>query len=294
MNFDDVVDRMRSLFRTHYSSQNLRGVDADVFHRHIQGLLGSDDSTKEGYLDPSKQRDLSIRFHWGHNHDFGDGNLYEGSMKWRHINILARFVCDYGLPYDLSGKRVLDIGVWTGGTSLLLVAMGAEVLAIEEVTKYSDTVNYLAKSFGVQDRLRCIPKSLYDTLPMFADHFDYAIFSGVIYHVSDPLLSLRLVFSALRNGGDVFLEANGFKSSGKVCRYQGPSIVHSGDRESLNRGGWNYFLPSRMCLDAWCRDAGFQDVRIGNIASGSRLVGVARRTQFDDFCRAGLSRPQVR
>ena len=26
----------------------------------------------EGYTDPAAQRDLSIQFHWGHDHDFGE------------------------------------------------------------------------------------------------------------------------------------------------------------------------------------------------------------------------------
>lgn len=294
MNFDITAGRLAGLFQTSYTSKNLRETDIEAFHAFIQGLLGSVDSAKEGYLDPSKQRDLSIKYEWGHDHDFGNGVFYEGRMGGRHIEILARFVSDYGLPYDLSGKKVLDIGVWTGGTCLLLVAMGAEVLALEEVAKYSDTVNFLARSFGVQDRLKCIPKSLYEALPMFADYFDYIIYSGVIYHVSDPLLSLRLAFSALKNGGDLFLETYGFDSPESLCLYEGSFIFHGGDKESLNRGGWNQYIPSPKCLDAWCKDAGFQDTNIGNIDSNSRIMGVARRTQLDDFCRAGLSNPLVR
>jgi SAM-dependent methyltransferase len=288
-----VFEQLKLLFQSHYSSRNLCGVEAGIFHAHIKSLIGSDDSAKEGYLDPSKQRDLSIRFHWGHNHDFGDV-LYEGRMGWRHIEILAHFVSDYGMPLDLSGKKILDIGVWTGGTSLLLVAMGAEVFALEEVSKYSDMVNYLANSFGVQDRLKCFPKSLYDSLPMFADYFDYIIYSGVIYHVSDPLLSLRLAFSALKNGGGAFIATYGFDASDSVCRYEGPSIFHTGNKELMNRTGWNYFVPSPKCLEAWCVDAGFQDVKIGNVDSDSQLKGVAYRTDFSDLCRSGLSRVLVR
>ena len=49
----------------------------------------------------------------------------QGLMGDRHINILATFIDDFGLPRDLTGKSVLDVGVWCGGTSLLLAAMGA-------------------------------------------------------------------------------------------------------------------------------------------------------------------------
>lgn len=47
-------------------------------------------------------------------------------MADRHIEIIARFLSDFGLPLDLTGKKVLDIGVWTGGTCLALCALGAE------------------------------------------------------------------------------------------------------------------------------------------------------------------------
>lgn len=287
-------DALKQLFERTYSSKNLAGIAPAAFHAHIASVIGSVDSASEGYVDPERQRDLSIKFHWGHTHDFGDGIVYEGRMGWRHIDIVSRFIDDFGLPRDLRGKRVLDIGVWTGGTSLLLVAMGAEVVALEEVAKYSAAVNFLSRSFGIEERLRCMPRSLYEALPMFSDDFDFILYSGVVYHVSDPLVSLRLAFSALRDGGTAFIETYGFESPESVCRYEGPSIVHGGDRKLLNRGGWNYFIPSPKCLDAWCRDAGFQVVRIGEVDRDSRLKGAAQRTAFSDLCRAGLSDAFVR
>jgi SAM-dependent methyltransferase len=165
-------------------------------------------------------------------------------------------------------------------------------VALEEVVKYADTVNYLARSFGIADRLKCLPKTLYDALPLFADYFDYIVYSGVIYHVTDPLLSLRLIFSALKDGGKAFIETYGFASAESSCRYEGPSIVHSGTRAELNRGGWNYFIPSSRCLEAWCEDAGFQAARSAPVHD--RLLAVAERSAFQDICRAGLSRASVR
>ncbi|MGE0372864.1 MAG: class I SAM-dependent methyltransferase [Gammaproteobacteria bacterium] len=285
----EVRERLRNLFKSSYSSERLSGIDPQSFHAAIKQYIAAEDSAGEGYLDRSKQRDLSIKYHWGHNHDFGDGVAYPGRMGDRHIDIVARFIADYGLPIDLHGKRVLDIGVWTGGTSLLLVAMGAEVVALEEVVKYAETVNFLAGAFGLSERLKCLPKSLYDALPMFADDFDYILYSGVIYHVTDPVLSLRVVFSALRNGGSVFLETFGFNSPDCVCRYEGPSIFYGGKKEDMSRGGWNYFVPSPTCLAAWCKDAGFQKVQISQVNNQSRIMGSATRTQFEDFCRAGVS-----
>jgi len=284
---------LQALFTSRYQLHHLTTRTSADFVAHLKSKIGLIDAASEKYIDESRQRDLSIKFHWGHDHDFGDGFALAGRMIDRHIYLLADFVEHFGLPRDLRGKRVLDIGVWTGGTSLLLAAMGAEVVAIEEVVKYAETVNYLAESFGLQAQLKCYPESLFEFLPRFTDHFDYVIYSGVIYHVTDPLLSLRLIFSALKDGGTVFLETYGCVSEDVICKYEGPSVVHAGKREDYSRGGWNYFVPSPRCLAAWCRDAGFQEVKVGP-CSGLRIQGSARRTQFEDFCRAGLSRRDCR
>lgn len=279
-------------FRSAFGATKLR-CPPDEFHAHLREASQEIDAVGEGFLDPAKQRDLSIKFQWGHDHDFGDGHCYQGRMGPRHIAVLARFVAEFDLPLDLSGRRVLDIGVWTGGTSLLLTALGAEVIALEEVTKYCDVVNYLARSFGISGRLKCLPRSLYDALPRFADEFDFIIYSGVIYHVTDPLLSLRYAFNALKNNGVVYLETLAHDSPDSVCLYQGPAVIRRGRKELMNRGGWNYFVPSPRCLAAWCGDAGFQNVRIGRVEH-SRLHGCAQRISFEDLCRAGLSRPNCR
>jgi SAM-dependent methyltransferase len=284
---------LQDLFLISYSLRSLKRVEVEPFKTALRTKIGSLDAAIEGYLDEAGQRDLSRKFHWGHDHDFGDGFVLHGRMRDRHIKILSDFVDQFGLETNLQGKRVLDIGVWTGGTSLLLAAMGAEVISLEEVVKYAECVNYLAFAFGVESKLRCFPLSLFDFLPRFSDFFDLAIYPGVVYHVTDPLLSLRLIYSALKDGGKMFIETLGADSTESSCRYDGPSLTHSGDVGEANRGGWNYFIPSKTCLEIWCRDVGFQKVEIGP-CTGSRIEGVAIRATFQDFCRAGLSKTSCR
>ncbi len=289
-------EALKDLFTERFSSANVVGGKADMLFAEIDRRIGSIDSNMEGFLDSENQRDLSLKFHWGHNHDFGNGASYQGLMGDRHLDIISKFVSSYQLPVDLSGKNVLDIGVWTGGTSLLLAAMGANVTALEEVKKYAEMVNILASTFGLNSQVKCLPMGLYDALPMFADSFDYVIYSGVLYHVSDPLLSLRLIFTALKDGGICFVETLGYPSPDSVCHYEGPAITHNdgSSRQSLNRGGWNYFMPSPSCLRSWCSDVGFQEVEVGDPDPALRILASAKRTDFTDFCRAGFSLPRCR
>src|SRR5437588_643522 len=114
----DTREHLHALFMACFQMRNLTRRTPDEFRADLQTRLAVTNGASESFIDETRQRDLSIRFHWGHNHDFGSGLHLHGRMANRHIDILADFIDHYGLPRDLSGKRVLDIGVWTGGTCL--------------------------------------------------------------------------------------------------------------------------------------------------------------------------------
>ena len=65
-----------------YQTSQLVGVRPDEFRKDIEAFLHMNDADMEEFIDPKKQRDLSINFHWGHNHVFGDFRL-EGHMQNR-------------------------------------------------------------------------------------------------------------------------------------------------------------------------------------------------------------------
>jgi 2-polyprenyl-3-methyl-5-hydroxy-6-metoxy-1,4-benzoquinol methylase len=278
-----------------YRVESLVGESPEAFQERIVGFLQLEDASMEGYEDPSKQRDLSIRFRWGHDHDFGAFRL-RGQMEDRHLWLLSTFMERFGaLPRDLTGKSVLDIGCWTGGTSLLLAAMGAEVMAIEEVRKYVDALTYVRDAFGLKN-LEPRNLSLYDCSgPEFQDRFDYVLYAGVLYHVTDPVLSLRIVFDSLRDGGTSLIETAAIPARGAMVRYEGPRVFGTGDAKSLTRSGWNWFVPSTGALEQMIRDVGFADVRVPpKLTKNKRAFAVARRAEHVDMLRAGLSTPGIR
>ena len=254
-----------------YTTEHLV-VPENEFRRTIDELLAANDYAHEGYASAEAQRDLSVRFAWGHDHDFGSFQL-AGRMGQRHISMIERFQ-RYGLPRDLTGCRVLDVGCWTGGTSLVLAALGAEVVAIEEVRKYADCASYLAAAFGVAIEVR--HQSLYD-LPE-REAFDAVLLAGVVYHLSDPIRGLRVTFDALRDGGSCFVESA--RSYFLPLQYRGPS-----------RPGWNWFFPSIRTLERMMRDVGFDEVRLGSwTRRGRRIIGSAKRTTARPMLLAGVPR----
>jgi len=279
--------------KDNFAYKNVVDKYKETFEMDIKKLIGQTDPDVEGFKDYEEQRDLSVKFAWGHNHDFGNFAL-EGKMADRHIEIIADFIDNFALPYDLSGKKVLDVGVWTGGTSLILSALGAEVTALEEVVKYSNTVNYLASAFGISN-LECKPHSLYEL--DVSDAYDFVIYSGVIYHVSDPILSLRVLFNSLKDNGRIFVETYGMPGNSEkvpVLLFLGPQFITKGSKKDLTRSGWNYFVPSPVVLYLWVATVGFDDITVGNLDSFKRIKCAATRHQHKDMLRAGLSRPNIR
>jgi len=288
-----AAGQLRALMKERYTVASLKNVSAEEFEKHIRSLPGQRDAAIEGITDPSRQRDFTIQFEWGHNHDFGAFTM-EGTMRDRHINIIATFLTDYGLTAeDFKGKRVLDIGCWTGGTSLAFAALGAEVVAIEEVKKYAICVEYLANAFGLTN-LKVERLSLFalDTED-FYDRFDYVFYSGVLYHVTDPVLSLRIAFNCLRDGGRCLLETFAANGADSYCEYHGAYETYQRESRGKPRWGWNWFLPTPEATRRMMIDVGFRVTHI-DLHDEKRILAIGVRDQHIDMLRAGLSKPTVR
>ena len=292
----EVVEHLRKRFGV-YKTSNLKTMTAEALSTHIHSQIGSIDSRAEGYSadELTQQRDLSIKFHWGHNHDFGDFSL-TGRMGDRHIDLLANFMTLFPVSVeDFENKDILDIGCWTGGTTLLLASLKAKVSAIEEVKKYASMASFLAKAFGIDDNVTVKPMSLYDcNSEAFHDRFDLVYFPGVIYHLSDPLLALRILFNSLRPGGIILIESAGIDAEEPFCRFDGSLIYAWGTRENMDRGGWNWFMPSPSALGRMMREAGFDEVETVWHRETERLFGFGKKTRQVGICKAGLSVPNIK
>jgi SAM-dependent methyltransferase len=291
------IQQLDALLRQRFHTDRLVTQTPEQFRRRLEEFMQLRDFHMEGLASPERQRDQTIKFQWGHDTDFGTFVL-SGQMGRNHLRAVATFVDHLRvLPMDLHGKRVLDIGVWTGGTTLLLAAMGAEVLAVEEVKKYCDSLNYLCDAFGV-NTVHVKPVSLYDcTGPDYDDRFDYVLFPGVLYHLSDPVIALRILFNALRDGGTLLVQTTGISSMKSICYYAGSSLFWAGTEEGMNRRGWNWFLPSPPAVASMLRDVGFQEITVTRASRGLRqsaFAAAAQRVRHVEITRAGLSVRTIR
>lgn len=288
----EIFETLKKLFGK-FNTNNLVNTDAASFQKFIESEIGKEDAKAEGYkeYELEEQRDLSIKFYWGHNHDFKNFQL-TGRMNERHLYVTSRFMSFYpSITIDcFRNKKVFDIGCWTGGTTLLLNAMGASVTAIEEVKKYAAMTNYLISSFGQDKNTVAKSLSIYDcNTPDFQNQFDIVFFPGVIYHLSDPVLSLRILYNSLKLNGEILVETAGINSPEDICVFQGAAKIANGSKVNLNRGGWNYFIFSPTSLELMMLQAGFDDVKTNWDYTKNRLYAYGKKKTMKGISKAGLS-----
>lgn len=219
-------------------------------------------------------------FAWGHDHDFGFGLHRSGAMGRRHIEIVGECI-QYGLmPKDLSGKKVLDVGCWSGGDVLLLSGMGAEVTAIEEHRRSAASAQRLAEL--VRCPVNLFTDSVYKDRTDWAQRYDLIYASGVIYHVTDPMLFARILFAYLKPGGILILETKATAGEKSFCGYSG----------TVERG-WNWYAPNREAMGRWLVDAGFDADKIQlRVRENGRLLSASVKTELRALPEtAGFSRP---
>jgi len=219
-------------------------------------------------------------FVWGHDHDFGHGYTRAGAMGARHIEITAEALHLGMLPANLKGRHVLDVGCWSGGDLLILAGLGGYVTAIEEHPVAAGAARRLLELLGLDAPV--VQTSMYADRQEWAGKFDYAYCSGVVYHVTDPLLLLRILFAYLKPGGDVLIETKAATGEGSICSYSG----------TLEKG-WNWYAPNETALGRWLADAGFdaQTVSVFRRANGRLLAGGRKTAARALRETAGFSRP---
>jgi tRNA (mo5U34)-methyltransferase len=130
-------------------------------------------------------------------------------------------MCDrMGLPSDLSGKRVLDIGAWNGCMSFEcerrgaaeVIALGPEDPTITGFHRIRDVLN--------STRTKYLLGSIYDLDPERLGSFDVVLCCGVIYHLRYPLLGIDNIRRVCK--GDVFVETQVADGQFLVAGKSGP------------------------------------------------------------------------
>lgn len=197
-----------------------------------------------------------------------------------------------GVPKQLVGKCVLDIGTANGGAAFLMERWGADrVVAVDIYPPDRFGFDRLSEFLG--SKVEYLQGSVYDLSRLVGgETFDYVLFWGVLYHLRHPLLALDEVRSVLAPGGIVDVETA--VSDDELEPHSELSAARFFQHGELFDDPSNWFAPTVACLKAWCASAGLEpeQTEVWGEGPGQRCLLVARRTADDpEFARISYEVP---
>jgi len=213
----------------------------------------------------------NVKFYWHQEWEVFPGVITPGRSSVRELLMHA------GVPEDLSGKRVADIGAWNGCLAFECERRGAsEVVAISLEDPDLSGFNWLQKLIGAE-RTRYDRRSIYDLDPKELGLFDIVICFGVIYHLRYPVLgidNLRRIAS-----GSLFIESHvlddavyDLRGTGETAalseideRLPEAALMQFYKGKELQGGASNWFSPSLSALSGIVETAGFDVISLKKV-----------------------------
>jgi tRNA (mo5U34)-methyltransferase len=221
--------------------------------------------------------------------------------KWHHrievapgvwtpgLQDTATVLSQVGMPEDLSGMRVLDIGARDGFFTFEAERRGArEVIALDNEPPHHTGFSIAAELLG--SKATYVTENVYSLDPERYGTFDLVLFLGVIYHLRHPLLALDRIHDVCAPDATLVLETHmideGFvDTAGNWHRLVDfhpdllslPVVQYYPD-DMLGKDPTSQWAPNRVALEGWLRGAGFEPLRTWQHAF--RGGAVARRREL--------------
>ncbi len=208
---------------------------------------------------------------WYHSIELPDGTVIPGLIP---VEALRRRLAAFPIPERLDGKRVLDIGAWTGWCTFELERRGAEVLAVD----YKPLDEFFAARELLASRAAFQALDVAEISPASVGRFDYVLFFGVLYHLRDPLGALERVCAVTTD--TAFVESYVIADPEPAPDgAPGRCFLEFFETDQLGGQIDNWFAPTVGCLLALCRSAGFAQVKLEYVEDGR--AGVTCRRRWD-------------
>ncbi len=214
---------------------------------------------------------------WWHTIELPFGLTTPGVIDYRNV------VDKWGLPSDLTGKTVLDIGCWDGFWSFEAEKRGAKrVLAVDNWTEnfLSNGEGFLVAHALLGSRVDYLWNDFFALSVEQHGRFDVVLFLGVLYHLRNPLLALERIAQLCNQ--QLILETL-FDPTVNGCTME----FLEGDE--CNHDPTNWWRPSLDCLLAMLRFCGFSGVKPIYVR-GDRVVITAFAPHLGSGVRQLLAR----
>ena len=215
-------------------------------------------------MDVEEKRRRVGDYTWYHTVDLGDGVVTPGQFDHRPL------LRHYGIPDDLTGKSVLDVGPAHGFFAFEFEARGADRVVTVELPRWSahdgtkmlkeefdrkrldvNTESYLhgALEFAIAARGSKVEQSfsnVYDLSPETTGMFDLVFCASVLLHVSDPLRALDAIRCVTRETALIATTIDtAYRGRSARARFVGSPL------------GPTFWEPNFSCLERWAIAAGF-------------------------------------
>ena len=199
-----------------------------------------------------------------HSIDLPDGSILPGLQPVEHLRWRLSL---FGLPNDLTGKRVLDIGAWDGWFSFECERRGASVVAVDCV----ELDTFLEAKRLLNSKVEYLTLDVAELTPQRLGRFDIVLFFGVLYHLRHPLLGLErcVELSTDLTLVESFVIASETRAIQAVMEYY--------ERTELGGQLDNWCGPSPECLVSFCRSAGFAQAELLDVTNARASVICRRR-----------------
>ena len=170
-------------------------------------------------------------------------------------------------PSDLKGASMLDVGCNAGYFSILAKLQGAgRVLGIESIDFFAEQAEYIRKVWEMNIEYRLMDAH---EIHKIDEQFDLVMFTGILYHLKNPLQVLEDVGERCRDAIIVETEIIPENPRNMLIARTGPlgkaklSVTTKGfmkfhERDELNGDSSNWWVPDTECLLGMLRVAGFQ------------------------------------
>jgi tRNA (mo5U34)-methyltransferase len=148
------------------------------------------------------QAKISQFAHWYHRIEVYPGVITPGAGNTeKHREMFD----EIGLPLDMTGLRVLDLGTADGYFAFLAEQRGAaEVVAVDY--RASEASGFAIAAELLDSHVNYFVENVYDLTPEKYGTFDVVLFFGLLYHLRNPLLALDKIRAMMKTGGLMFLE----------------------------------------------------------------------------------------
>lgn len=212
----------------------------------------------------------------------GNGNMTEEQKKladsmfwWHRIRLSDDYVTPgmcphgtgddvetrFGLPKNMSGQKVLDIGTWDGLFAFESQKRGAKFTVGIDI--YQKCAGQHSQMLDANEPFKFAKKTLnskvefnFDSLESYHEkavpHFYDTIFHfGILYHIKNPHQHVRMLMDLIKEGGTILMETTISKNSNlPILEY----------RPGFESDSTNQYYPTVQWVEAAFKEEGAKHV----------------------------------